>query len=246
MNSQKQRGFTIIELMLFLGITGALFAALMIGVNVNINQQHYRESVASYKTLLEGQYSEVINPRSYRKENDNWICSAANGIESVSDPQTLGTSDCVLLGRYIQIEDGGKQIETGDVVGIEPLGASGTVGDLATLVSYAPRRSQVNTSRHEVEWQSMLQTYDSGAATASYMILRAPTSGLLRVFGSGSALPANLSDMITDATANSRIEMCVMGDGNVGLPTQAVGINAAIAGPNGVYVKTIDKGDTQC
>lgn len=232
--------------MLFLGITGALFAALMIGVNVNINQQHYRESVVSYKTLLEGQYSEVINPRSYRKENDNWTCSVVNGIESVSDPQTLGTSDCVLLGRYVQVEDGGRQIETGDVVGVEPAGSSTTVGDLAALTNYAPRRSQVNVSRHDVEWQSTLRTYDTGATTGSFLILRAPTSGLLRVFGSSSALPANLSDMITDAAAKSRVEMCVVGDGNVGLPTQSVGVNAAIAGPNGVFVKTIDKGDSRC
>lgn len=246
MNNQKQWGFTIIELMLFLGITGALFAALMIGVNVNINQQHYRESVASYKTLLESQYSEVMNPRSYRKENDNWTCSAANGIENATDPQTLGTSDCVILGRYVQIEDGGTRIETGDVVGVESAGSASAVGDLAALQSYSPRRSQVNVSKHEVEWQSMLRTYDTGATATSYMILRAPTSGLMRVFGNNGALPSDLTSMITNEAATSKIEMCVIGDGNIGLPTQSVTVNASIAGPNGVSVKTIDKGDSQC
>lgn len=42
MITSKERGFTVIELMLFLGVTGALFAALMFGVNASVNQQRYQ------------------------------------------------------------------------------------------------------------------------------------------------------------------------------------------------------------
>lgn len=238
MSTQKQWGFTIIELMLFLGITGALFAGLMIGVNNSLNQQHYKESVSSYKSILEKQFSEVMNPRNYR--DDGWKCSAGDGIEVTADGQARGTSDCIIMGRYIEVGDDGSHVETGDVVGIEPTGAGPVVGDLAALTSYSPQRSQVNVTQYDIDWQSKLRTDTGGTSTASYMILRAPTSGLIRVFGQSSPLPAILASMITEDAAQSIIKSCVIGSGSIGLPTQSVSINAAIAGPNGVVVNVRD------
>ena len=71
MAREREGGFTVIELMLFLGITGALFAALMVGVSSNIIQQQYKDTVSTYANFLQNQYSEVLNTAGIFIYNDN-------------------------------------------------------------------------------------------------------------------------------------------------------------------------------
>jgi type II secretory pathway pseudopilin PulG len=89
--SGAMSGFTIIELMLFLAVGAGLFAALMIGVNGNITQEHYRQSVLEYASLIQDQYSEVLNPRNDR--DDNWKCQGG----AVGKPFALNLSQDKLL-----------------------------------------------------------------------------------------------------------------------------------------------------
>ncbi|OGL22672.1 hypothetical protein A2707_05165 [Candidatus Saccharibacteria bacterium RIFCSPHIGHO2_01_FULL_45_15] len=242
MTSQKQWGFTIIELMLFLGITGALFAGLLVGVNTNINQQRYKESVVSYQGLLEQQYSRVYNPQNSRQGNET--CTAEGGVESVTDSgQARGTSGCVLLGRYVQIKNDGMKIETGDVIGVEPAAASNGISDVDAIAAYAPRKSPINIQEYDVEWQSSLYSASQATSSASFLIIRSPVSGLVRAFGQDEPLPTVLSDMITVGAAGSSIKACVRNAASIGLPTQSVTVNAKIASPSGIQV---NGGDTTC
>lgn len=49
----KQKGFTIIEVILFVAISGLLTSMLMVGVSMSINRQQYRDSVQSYAGFCE-------------------------------------------------------------------------------------------------------------------------------------------------------------------------------------------------
>lgn len=241
MNSQKQWGFTIIELILFLGITGALFAGLMVGVNTNINTQRYKESAVSYKTLLEEQYSRVEYPRNSRDKN--WTCDGELGVvPNATSGTPAGTSKCVLLGRYVEVKDNGKKVETGDVVGVDP-GSSTTslTGDLDTLRAYEPRVSPIEIETSDISWQSHLETTEGGVSNASFLILRSPLSGLVRTFGSAESLPGQLSVMLTDTAAASVIKSCVIPSGIVGVPKHSVTVNAAVGGANGIILDQDDE-----
>lgn len=240
MGSMKQQGFTIIELILFLGITGALFAALMLGVNTSIYQQRYRDSVIAYKTLLERQYAEVTYPRNER--DNNWTCNSESGVQQQSNGgQARGTSHCVLLGRYIQIKDNGAQIETGNVVGFQPADSTLLNGDIATLSAYAPQLSPIGRQDHEVEWQSVLETIEKRPSAASFLVLRSPLSGLIRTFAWNEPLPANLSSMLTETAATAKIKNCVVQAGNIGMPIQSVTVNASIGSANGIAIQGSDQ-----
>lgn len=56
-----KRGFTLIEVALFLAITGALFAGVTVGVQNSISQQRNNDSVQSFIEFLRSVYSEVEN-----------------------------------------------------------------------------------------------------------------------------------------------------------------------------------------
>jgi type II secretory pathway pseudopilin PulG len=230
-------GFTVIELMLFLGITGVLFAALMVGVNTNITQERYREGVQAYSALLQDQYSEVTNTRNDR--SDQWQCVSGAVAPQPVNGEARGTTSCVILGRAVQIQSDGTEVKTAAVIGIEPL-QQDNASDIDTLAAYKPKLAEsFGAATTTLDWQSSLATTDKKSSTASFLILRSPASGLLRVFASSSSLPGDLSTMITASAATTVIKNCVTGSTGL-LPTQSVSVDPRVSGPNGVIVKEVD------
>lgn len=57
----RKRGFTLIEVSLFLAITGALFVAVTIGVQNSIFQQRFNDSVQNFEEFLRTAYAETMN-----------------------------------------------------------------------------------------------------------------------------------------------------------------------------------------
>lgn len=235
MATVDMRGFTIIELMLFLGVTGALFAALMVGVNTNIAQQQYKSSVLSYSTLLQDQYSQVTNPLNDR--GDDIGCS--NGDIEKNTPTARGTTSCVILGRAVQVMDDGSTIQTATVIGTDQPAQDTNTSDIQAITDYDPKLSSTDSETTKMDWGSTLSTTDGRSSVASFLILRSPVSGLIRVFASNTALPAKLSDAITQSAATSTVTNCVNGFTG-SLPVQSVTVNPNVAGPDAITVKGLD------
>ena len=58
---KHRRGFTLIEVALFLGLTSALFLGIALGVQNSVFQQRYNDSVQSFAEFLRSVYSQVAN-----------------------------------------------------------------------------------------------------------------------------------------------------------------------------------------
>jgi type II secretory pathway pseudopilin PulG len=240
MKRASERGFTVIEVMLFLGVTGALFIALMVGVNSNITQQRYRESVFNLSTLIQDQYSEVNNTRNDR--DNNWSCNNGLVDDNVGGSTVArGVSSCVILGRAIEARNDGSMIYTTAVTGvdIDPNDISG-IGDLEALRMFQPKASSFSQTENLVDWQSTLQTVEGPASTFSMLILRSPASGLIRVFVSDSELESDLRTMITESAATNKLKLCIQGDRGT-LPVYSVNIDPRIASSDAVTVNEFDE-----
>ncbi len=60
----KKFGFTLIEVALFLAVTGALFVAILVGTQNSIWQQRYNDATQSFANFVRNVYAEVSNPQS--------------------------------------------------------------------------------------------------------------------------------------------------------------------------------------
>lgn len=59
----KRFGFTLIEVSLFLAVTGALFVAILVGTQNSIWQQRYNDATQSFTNFIRNVYAEVSNPQ---------------------------------------------------------------------------------------------------------------------------------------------------------------------------------------
>src|SRR5680860_466471 len=127
MKPLNKNGFTIIETMLFLGISGMLIVGILIGTGTSINVQRYHDSVTSFKSFLQQQYSDVSNIR-----NES-ITNPCYGDETQNNPR--GQSDCVVLGRYITTLDS-KSFTVKSVIGYIPAYSLSPDNDVDALKLY--------------------------------------------------------------------------------------------------------------
>lgn len=173
MKSLNKAGFTIIESMLFLAISGALIAGVLVSTGSSINIQRYRDSATSLRSFLQQQYSEVSN---VTNDSTNNACYG----DGSSNPR--GQSDCVILGRYIKTTDS-KNILVKTVIGYPGTGADTESDDVEVLKLYNIQvSSSVGNSSYEIEWGSTSATADGTPMVFSVLILRSPSSGIIRTF----------------------------------------------------------------
>lgn len=230
MGTHKTSGFTIIETMLVLAITGALVAGLFVGIGTSINAQRYRDAVETFKLTLQTQYAElssVINSR-----DDNWVCDGQASTEA-SGVVVRGQSDCLLIGRLVTVNQSDISIYT--VLGREQSTPDIDDNDIERLrTNYALNISNVEAERTTLEWGTQIAWPVEGAGSRgngqpttprslSILYVRSPDSGQMYTFSNSDA-----PDEVTGAYLQS---MLVEGNAVPGQGERIVCINS-----NGFFV----------
>lgn len=172
----RQRGFTIIEVLLFLSISSLLMVIALVAITGSINSTRFTDATHSLEAFLTQQYSEVQAGVSYRSDAP---LSCASGLS----PDAPGAADnCIVLGRLIEFIPSSEfgqantigSLESYTVVGRRcpdtprpdengcagGSGSSCPVSDASEpgrLAAYCPRaiRSAYHTT-HELQWGTHL------------------------------------------------------------------------------------------
>lgn len=213
MGIKQQSGFTIIEVMLFLGVTGLLAIGILVGSGVAIGQQRYRDSVNSLKSFLQQQYNETTNVTNGR--NAAWTCNSSTTVteQPSGTGEPRGTSDCVLLGRYVIINELGVLMTASNVVGHRNEGASVAESDIAELqTNYQLGISPIDQEEVEVNWGAQVVKPETTIPMPmSILIIRSPLSGSVMTFTS-EGVRTNLKELITGANMSQTRHLCVNAD----------------------------------
>lgn len=213
MGIKKQTGFTIIETMLFLAVTGVLAAAILVGSGVAIGQQRYRDSVNSLKSYIQSQYSEVTNVVNDRDKR--WTCNANGDVLEVNESagQARGTSDCVVMGRFITIDGTGTILRSSNIIGYRTSGAATAAGDLEELkANYKIGISPIEQDKTDVAWGAQIvKQKTTTPLPSSVLIIRSPLSGSVLTFTS-EGVQSNPRTLIEEVNMNRARSLCVNAD----------------------------------
>ena len=240
MGKVNQSGFTVIEVILFLAITGLLFAVLMVGVGAGINQQRYLDSARAYRALIQDQYAAALSIDN--QITNDWGCQT-NGVVDQNTPRSnRGTSECVILGKIVQvlpISDGIASVQTSSITGRLKLGISDvqSMTDIDAILAYQPHIADFDKQVTDIDWGSYLMTDEKPRrpSQAVIAILRSPATGLIRVFTSkNSHANSDLADIINATNASTVLSNCVINDTSVLIPRMLVSVDPGIANADGV------------
>jgi len=242
MKPLNKAGFTIIETMLFLGITGLLVMGILIGTGNSINIQRYRDSVVSLQSVLQQQYSEVANVT-----NDNLDNSTCGVLPR-------GQSDCVIMGQLITSSDG-KSLLFRQIIGHIPTDQLETT-DIKLINQYKIDVVPGSGISYGIDWGSTLAQQTSNANQSlkfSILVLRSPLSGVIRTFidNSNSVAESDAVDTIkseVQALVNlplpSKVKMCVNSNGLFNGNRMAVLVTSNATSASGV--ETLGDASSEC
>lgn len=186
MNREKQRGFTIIEVSLFLSLSALLLATLIFGMQRMVSQARFEDSVNSLTSFIQSQYEEArsgINPRSVGD-----IDAACNGAVGVASAP--GTSNCLLIGKVLHFNQDSSDVRTSYAIATTVPDSS--LSDQAALEASNLIEPDVGQQTYEIQWGAeftmgrLLNPPTGLPATASEVdtiaILRSPVSSQVLVY----------------------------------------------------------------
>lgn len=223
MKRLNNSGFTIIETMLFLGITGLLIFGVLAGVGSSINAQRYRDSVVSLQSILQKQYSEVEN-----------VNNTGGGICPGATSALRGQSECVIIGRYITTNDGKKIIIKTVYLNKTPNTTAG-INDIAVLTTDSSITfSTIDVETYEAEWGVLLSPN-----AFSILIIQSPSNGAIRTFidPNNSVAVIDIKSLVHLDYLKNDAKICVNPNGLSGGTPSAVIVNAGSANSSGVELK---------
>ncbi len=198
--------------MLFLAVTGLLIIATLTGIGASLNNQRYHDSVQSFKSLIQDQYTQVQNV--VNDHGNSWTCNASAQISkgSTNSGTPRGQSSCVLLGRYITVSQNTVSVQS--VVGNRV--ASTTTGtDIQLLkANYVVSLDSSSATQSNLEWSTNISWPVSGTGakpsgtprSIGILLVQSPDSGIIYTFTVDS--PKDMSS----TNGSDLLAMMVTGD----------------------------------
>lgn len=207
MRASSKHGFTIIEVLLFLAISGMMIAALLVAVSGGISRERYRDAVGSFTDFMQGQYNLVDNIRNNRTVATD--CSAANNDRA--------TSDCAVIGRLVVTNAQADHIDSYPVItgaGIDiaaPISTGVSEDDYVKSLNLKHITSD-SVESYDLAWQTAV--VEPGSITPrlfSLLIVRSPFSSAMKTYYyDGIETDPN---SIIDAQVTDTVVLCVNPDG---------------------------------
>lgn len=142
------QGFTIIEVSIFLAISGLLLTMVFIGTGSLAARQRFSDTTDSAQAYLQAQYDEVVNGVNTR------IASAYCPTDGGASSQPGASQRCLLLGKLIQLKSA-SQFEAHYIVSTIKLpdaSVGSGVSDATKLQQIGIQVSSVDTATYDLKW----------------------------------------------------------------------------------------------
>ena len=206
---QNKAGFTIIEVMLFLAISGLLLIGVLGGTYSSIATQRYNDSVRGFSEFLRQTYAEVLSPESL-------------GSNSTSD-KTLGNSnDQAIYGKILVFgleedsDDQDANVYTATLVGDPTIPtSSGTfiweLGqvDAELFCGTDDNSHESSVSTYRPLWGAKIQNDNDRPFEGTVIIARSPTSGTVHTVYTEEKINIKENCRPGSTTASSNLQIAI-------------------------------------
>jgi type II secretory pathway pseudopilin PulG len=230
MGIRVAKGFSIIEVILFLGITGLVMAVLLAGVGTALNRERYHDAVNSFQDYLQGQYSLAANVNNSRESTT--ICKDGKIIVDGTADMGRGTSDCTIVGRVLYSTSDGRSVNSAQVYAtVDAADLSGD--DDAQVLRDAKLAVSPEVENFIIGWSTELVPQGgSSPSVFSILIVRTPTNGQIHTYVL-SETDKDPADIVGNVAAAPGLRICVSnpglmsGNGRTGITLTPDAVNSS-------------------
>lgn len=185
---RTKSGFTLIEVMLFLAVTGLVLVGILGGTYSNIATQRYNDSVRSFAEFLRQVYSEVISPESIGSSDpDNQIVGSSDefaiygkaivfGLEEGADPDRVYTA--TLVGSVKQPADQGSSSGTTSPASPGFIADLGNA-DVRLFCGIEDGDFPSTVASYTMLWDAKIDDTNLNQLRGTVLIARSPSSGTI-------------------------------------------------------------------
>lgn len=104
-----EEGFTIIELTIFLAISGLLLLVMFTGTGMIASRQRFSDTTDNLQAFFQAQYEEVVNGVNVRDSSTS--CTTDGPTATLP-----GKSKCLLLGKLLTVSASGSTIQAAYII----------------------------------------------------------------------------------------------------------------------------------
>ena len=201
MVGNRQAGFTIVEITLFMAITGLLFLVALVGTGNTIRTFRFTDTARSLEAFSQKQYDDIINGLNNRSADVS--CNA--GAINTGAGQEVGSSNCLLIGKLLVFRQNSGAVNVYNVIGSEPASVNYAQSDNELISAFSPTTvTATATSTYNLPWGAQMsgfkRTSDNNAANG-LLLIRSPKSSRIvsYTFKVPAAVPTSLSPYVNDA-----------------------------------------------
>lgn len=254
MKRRVKYGFTLVEVSLFLAVTGLLFIGIVAGVQGSLSQQRYNDSVQSFAEFLRGAYSQVMNVENVEGDGGGRTELAIYGklIVFGESKNFQGAPNDDGATYIYTVVGGADDIESNNTMdALKEVGASVVIeeGSAYKLAGIA--------EQYFTRWGAAIQTingWDGGYEPfkGAVLIARNPKSGAVFTYFNENTIEINrnLKDgNLVDKLDNFKIQdvnFCINPDGDRKGRRRNIRIVAGARNSSGVEVIAQDGEENQC
>jgi hypothetical protein len=221
----RQAGFTIVEISLFMAITGLLFLIALTGTSGAIRTFRFTDSGRSLEAFAQKQYDDIVNGLNSRSS----AVSCSGGTIDTSASQTVGSSNCLLMGKLIVFTAGDPNVAIYPVIGSEPAGVSYAQSDDQLIIAFAPKTvTATGVEGYLIPWGAVpsgFKRISDNVGTNALLLIRSPKSTRVvsYTFKVAGSVPTDLTPTVSTAANRSKTtNFCIKNADGFGNPAMLV------------------------
>lgn len=251
-----KRGFTVVEVSIFLAITGLIFVGMIVGIRSSLTQNHYDDDVNALAYFLQNAYSKVISVENTYNHNGKSEKAIYGKLITFGESRNLnGTTNSA---NDVFIYDVVGDIADGDL-GSSLLALKTLNANVTTVEDDEVVFSGIADSYH-ARWGTTIENTNATSTllNASVLIVRSPSNGNIFTYVAPQTIEVNKDKM--NGTQNSLLnaikagkfsimglDICVNMDRSVyGGKRKDIRITSASRGAAGVQVMHLNDAYNKC
>lgn len=202
---RTSQGFTLIEVSLFLAISGLLLIGIIAGTQSSIVAQRFNDSTQNFMEFLRALYSEVENPQGPGDGRSNYAIygklasfgqtTALDGTAIPSNEQRIYVYD--LIGDSSSTGTGSMVSMLGSLNANVVIENKGKTGNTESVTMAG------NVKEYSPTWGAAIDAAENGTLyTGTILVVRHPRSGTISTLVSPEVIQINENVRVANATKN--------------------------------------------